>query len=194
MLQLERCGWALSHPLMMEYHDQEWGVPTRDRIRLFEFLILEGVQAGLSWMTVLGRRERYREALNNFDPALVAEYGQKEIDELLSFPGLIHHSKKIFSHVTNARRFLMVEQEWGDFAQYLWSFVGNRPEIHHYASNQDLPSTSALSIALSQDLKRRGFQYVGPTICYSYLQATGLVMDHITTCYRYRELARPTEN
>jgi len=184
----QRCGWAKSHPLLETYHDREWGVPTHDRSRLYEFLVLEGAQAGLSWLTVLKRREAYAQALDGFNPDTVSALGDFEVEEWMTYPGLIHHRGKIRSHLRNARAFLEVEQEWGGFDTYLRQIVGGSSLIHRYTDDQEVPSYDGVSEELSRDLRRRGFQFVGPTICYSYLQATGFVMDHIISCYRYSEL------
>lgn len=184
----ERCRWAVSHPLLLAYHDQEWGVPTHERTRLYEFLVLEGAQAGLSWLTVLKRRDAYREAFSGFDPDRVAEWTEADVVRLLQCPGLIRNRSKITSSVANARAFRMVEQEFGGFDAYLDRMVGGAPIIHHYREDDQVPPFDALSQALSHDLGRRGFRFVGPTICYSYLQAVGVVMDHVTSCFRYQEL------
>ena len=175
-------------PLDIEYHDQEWGVPLKDEHRLFEFLILEGVQAGLSWSTVLQRREHYRKAYHNFDPAIVANFDAKTTHDLLQNPNLIRNKLKINASVKNAMAFIKVQEEFGSFAHYLWGFVNNTPIINHWEKPEHVPSETDLSTKLSHDLKKRGFSFVGPTICYALMQATGLVNDHLTTCFRHSEL------
>ena len=183
-----RCAWA-KKPLDILYHDHEWGVPLKNEQQLFEFLILEGVQAGLSWSIVLQRREAYREAYDHFDPKLVATYSQQKIDELLSNPALIRNKLKILASVKNAQAFLETQQACGSFSQYLWAFVDHVPIINHWQTAEQIPSETTLSQALSKDLKKRGFSFVGPTICYALMQATGLVNDHLTTCFRHSELS-----
>ncbi len=181
---MNRCGWAESHPLLTAYHDDEWGVATRERERLFEFLILEGMQAGLSWLSVLKRRSAYRSAFKGFNPEVVAAWPANAIDGLLQDAGLIRNRAKLAAAMSNARAFLAVEAEFLGFDRYLQEMVGGRV-IHHYGDLAEVPAHDALSQRLSRDLGRRGFKFVGPTICYSYLQAIGLVMDHVTTCFRY---------
>lgn len=187
----ERCAWAQNHPLLQSYHDEEWGVVTRDRGRLYEFLVLEGAQAGLSWLTVLKRRDAYRDALAGFDPDIVSRWDEGEVERLLGFPGLIHNRAKIASHLRNARHFLAVEDEFGGFDQYLYQWTEQQVIVHRYESERQVPATDALAQAMSRDLVKRGFGFVGPTICYSYLQAIGLIMDHVTGCFRFHELTSP---
>ncbi len=187
---LVRCPWAGTDPLMVRYHDEEWGVPLHDDRRLFEFLVLEGAQAGLSWSTVLAKRERYREVFAGFDPARVARFRPARIARLLEDPGIIRNRLKVESAVTNARAFLAVQRELGSFDAYLWGFVGGAPQVNAWRKTSDLPAETEESRALSRDLKRRGFRFVGPTICYALMQAVGLVNDHLVTCYRHRQLAR----
>jgi len=187
MQELQRCAWP-TKPLDIQYHDDEWGVPLHDDNRLFEFLILEGVQAGLSWSTVLQRRSAYRELYDHFDPAIVAQYNQQKINDLLSNPRLIRNKLKINSSVKNAQAFLLVQKEFGSFANYLWQFVNKKPIINHWQTPQQVPSQTELSSRLSRDLKSRGFNFVGPTICYAFMQATGLVNDHLISCFRHSEL------
>lgn len=184
------CGWEISDPLYQSYHDQEWGVPVTDDRRLFEFIVLEGAQAGLSWLTVLRKRHGYREAFSGFDSSCVARFGEEDIGRLIVNPAIIRNRAKIRSAVDNARAFEEIRAEWGSFARYLWHFAENRPEIHHYATRAEVPSTSALSDRLSRDLRQRGFHFVGSTICYAFCQATGVVMDHLTVCDRYDELSQ----
>jgi DNA-3-methyladenine glycosylase I len=186
---MKRCQWSTSDPLYIRYHDEEWGVPVHDDRVIFEFLILEGAQAGLSWLTILKRREQYREAFDQFDPQRVAGYDENKIAELLSNPGIIRNRRKVESAVTNARAFLAVQGEFGSFDRYIWNFVGGKPIINAWESMADIPAQTAESVALSKDLVRRGFKFVGPTICYAHMQATGLVNDHVVECFRYAELS-----
>ena len=174
---------------MVRYHDEEWGVPTHDDQELFELLILEGAQAGLSWRSVLTRRDGYRKAFAGFDPATVAGMGPEVQAELLAEAGIIRNRAKVASAVSNAEAFVRVQAELGSFDAYLWGWVGGRPLCNFWERSSDVPAMTELSEALSADLRRRGFRFVGPTICYAYLQATGVVMDHLTSCFRYAELA-----
>jgi DNA-3-methyladenine glycosylase I len=183
----KRCGWPSSE-LDIAYHDREWGVPVHDDRVLFEFLVLEGAQAGLSWSTILRKRENYRKAFAGFDPKKVARFGRAEIGKLLKDEGIVRNRLKIESTVTNARAFLAVQKEFGSFDRYVWGFVRGRPLQGRRRSLKDIPARTAESDALSKDLKRRGFRFVGSTICYAFMQAVGMVNDHLTTCYRYREL------
>lgn len=184
-----RCEWVTDDPLYIRYHDQEWGVPVYDDRTLFEFLVLEGAQAGLSWLTVLRKREAYREAYGEFDPHRVANYDDRNIERLTRNPGIIRNRLKIMSAINNAQKFLGVQEEYGSFSRFLWDFVGHRPEIHHWTRGTDVPTQSEAADALSRALKGRGFTFVGTTICYAYMQATGLVMDHLTMCFRYADLS-----
>jgi len=186
--ELIRCTWA-TNPLSIRYHDEEWGVPIHDDRRWFEFLILEGAQAGLSWDTILQKRERYRELLSGFDPAKVARYDAKKIRALLRDPGIVRNPLKIQSTVTNARAFLQIQKEFGSFDTFIWQFVGGQPIRNRRIHLKQVPAKTELSIKLSKDLLKRGFRFVGPTICYALMQATGLVNDHLTTCFRYKELS-----
>jgi len=183
-----RCAWA-STDLSIRYHDEEWGVPVHDDRTLFEFLILEGAQAGLSWSTILNKRDNYRAAFDNFDPRLVARYGAKKSQQLLRNPGIVRNRLKIASTIENAKAFLLVQQEFGSFDRYLWQFVGGKPRVNSWRTLGQLPARTEESDALSKDLKRRGFRFVGSTICYAFMQAVGIVNDHVVTCYRYRPLA-----
>ncbi len=187
---LPRCPWATT-PLAVAYHDREWGVPVHDDRTLFEFLVLEGAQAGLSWETILKKRERYREAFDGFDPALVARYDDAKVAALLADPGIVRNRRKVAAAVANARAFLAVQEELGSFDTYLWRFVGGAPVQNTWAALADLPAETPASRALSRDLKKRGFSFVGPTICYALMQAVGLVNDHLVGCFRYAEL-RPS--
>lgn len=188
---LVRCGWVSSDPLYIAYHDIEWGVPVFDDKKLFEFLVLEGAQAGLSWLTVLKKRENYRKALEGFDPAKVASFSEEKIQRLLSDPGIIRNQLKIRSAVTNAAAFLKVQEEFGSFAEYSWQFVGGKPIVNCFKSLKEIPARTPESDAFSKDLKKRGFKFVGSTIIYAHMQAIGMVNDHIVDCFRHRELAGP---
>ena len=185
-----RCAWAGVDPLYLRYHDQEWGVPVHDDRRLFEFLILEGAQAGLSWITILRKREAYRAAFDGFEPARIARYDRRRIVRLLADPGIVRNRLKIESTVSNARAFLQVQEEYGRFERYLWQFVDGSPIVNRRRSPRQVPARTALSDALSKDLARRGFRFVGSTICYAYMQAVGMVNDHLVGCFRHREAGR----
>jgi len=183
-----RCAWAGSDPLYIAYHDTEWGTPLHDDRKLFEFLILEGAQAGLSWLTILKKRQQYRSAFDDFDPLKVAAYDECYIRELLDNPGIIRNRLKIEAAVKNAGAFLTVQQEFGSFDAYIWGFVGGNALKNSRKNVADIPSETAESILMSKDLKRRGFKFVGPTICYAFMQAVGMVNDHTMDCFRYRQL------
>ncbi len=184
-----RCGWVNDDPLYIHYHDVEWGVPVYDDTKLFEFFVLEGAQAGLSWYTILKKREHYRVAFDGFDVRRVAQYGDDKVAQLLSVEsGIVRNRLKVASAIRNANAFLRVQEEFGTFADYLWGFVDGKPLINHWESLSQVPTRTDLSDQVSRDLKRRGFNFVGTTILYAYLQAVGIVMDHVTTCFRYREL------
>jgi len=185
---MERCLWCGNDGLYVKYHDEEWGVPVHDDKKHFEFLILEGVQAGLSWITILRKRENYRTAYDGFNPELVAKYDHKKIEELMQNPGLIRNRLKILASVNNAQRFLEVQREFGSFDNYIWSFVGGKPIVNHWEHQSDVPAVTELSDKISKDLKRRGFKFVGSTIIYAHMQAIGLVNDHLTSCFRHGEL------
>ncbi|BAD41643.1 DNA-3-methyladenine glycosylase I [Symbiobacterium thermophilum] len=182
-----RCSWA-STPLLIAYHDDEWGVPARDDRTLFEYLVLESAQAGLSWVTILQRREGYRRAFADFDPERVARFGPEEIAALLADGSIIRNRRKIEAAVQNARAFLAVREQFGSFAAYIWGFVDGEPRINHWRTPAEVPATSPESVAMSRDLRRRGFTFVGPTICYAYMQAVGMVNDHLVDCFRHAEL------
>jgi DNA-3-methyladenine glycosylase I len=186
--KLERCEWAGSDPLYMAYHDREWGVPVHDDRELFEFLILEGAQAGLSWITILKKRARYREVHDGFDPVKVALYDEAKLDALLADPGIVRNRLKVHGAVKNARAFLAVQEEFGSFDAYLWAFVDGAPIQNRWRSLKEIPAETETSRVLSKDLKRRGFTFVGPTICYAFMQAVGMVNDHVTNCPRHAEL------
>jgi len=184
-----RCPWCLGSEQYLRYHDEEWGVPVHDDRRLFEFLILEGAQAGLSWSTILNKRDNYRRAFARFDPAKVARFGALEVKALLSDAGIVRNRLKIESAIGNARAFLEVRREFGSFGTYIWGFVGGRPLAVRRRSLKDVPSRTPLSDAISKDLKRRGFRFVGSTIVYAFMQAVGLANDHLAGCFRRRQLA-----
>ncbi len=185
-----RRPWAEKDPLLMKYHDQEWGSPVHDDNLLFEFLVLEGAQAGLSWVTVLKKRENYREAFDNFDPAKISRYNEEKIEELMNNPGIIRNSRKITSVIANAKAFLKIQRDLGSFDKYIWQFVGEKPIQNKWKHAEDLPSFTAESENMSKDLKKRGFKFVGPTICYAFMQAVGMVNDHVIDCFRYSEIEK----
>jgi DNA-3-methyladenine glycosylase I len=190
-LQPQRCSWVkVDDTLMREYHDREWGVPTHDDRTHFEFLVLEAAQAGLSWSIVLKKRDGYRRAFSQFDPAKVARYSAARIDKLTAEPGIIRNRLKIAAAVNNARAFLTVQKEYGSFDAYCWQFVDGRPRQNRWKSLRQIPATTAESDAFSRDLKRRGFSFVGSTVIYAHMQAVGMVNDHLIDCYRYRDLRR----
>ncbi len=182
-----RCDWAGNDPLYIDYHDREWGVPVHDDKKLFEFLILEGAQAGLSWITILRKRENYRQALAGFDPAAVAEFGDDQIAALLQNPGIVRNRRKIEAAIGNAKAFLKVQAEFGSFDSFLWRFVAGKPLQNAWATLAEVPAESPESRALSRELLQRGFRFVGPTICYALMQAVGMVNDHLRDCDRHRE-------
>jgi DNA-3-methyladenine glycosylase I len=185
-----RCAWAGDDPLYVHYHDTEWGVPLHDDRRLFEFLVLEAAQAGLSWITILRKRENYRMAFDDFDPRRVARYGDQTIGDLLANPGIVRNRRKIESAVRNAGAFLDVQAEFGSFDAYLWRFVDGKPKINRWRSLSKVPAETSESRSLGKDLLRRGFSFVGPTICYAFMQAVGMVNDHLVSCFRHEEIAR----
>jgi DNA-3-methyladenine glycosylase I len=189
MGQQRRCAWAGTDPRMIAYHDEEWGVPVHDDRLLFEFLTLEGAQAGLSWQTILNKRDAYREAFAGFDPARVARFDARRIERLLGNPRIVRNRLKIESTVTNARAFLQVQHEAGSFDHFVWGIVGGSPRTNRWRSMRSVPARTAESDALSAELKRHGFRFVGSTICYAFMQATGLVNDHLVSCARYGEIA-----
>ena len=183
-----RCKWVGTDPLYRKYHDTEWGVPLHDDRKLFEFLVLEGAQAGLSWITILKKRENYRKAFDNFEPQAIAKYNSDTIGKLLSNKGIIRNKLKILAAVQNAGAFLAVQKKNGSFDNYIWSFTGGVPIINTWRAYDTIPSKTVESEAMSNDLKRKGFQFVGPTICYAFMQAVGMVNDHTVDCFRYNEL------
>ncbi|MDO9104427.1 MAG: DNA-3-methyladenine glycosylase I [Methylovulum sp.] len=188
-----KCAWALASPLEERYHDCEWGVPVHDDRLLFEFLILEGAQAGLSWATVLKKRDAFRAAFDNFDVVKVAGYDDIKINALLNNPGIIRNRLKVQSAVGNAQAFIKIQQEFGSFDHYIWRFVDGRPLQNHWQHRQDVPANTPVSDAMSKDLKKRGFKFVGTTICYAHMQATGMVNDHTIDCFRHRQLQASEE-
>lgn len=185
-MAIKRCSWARNE-LAIQYHDTEWGVPLHDDRGLFEFIILEGAQAGLSWDTILAKRENYRKAFDNFDPVKVARYSESKQAKLLDNPGIIRNRLKIASAISNAKAFLKVKNEFGSFDAYIWSFVGGKPIDGKRKEMRDIPTKTEVSDALSKDLKKRGFKFVGSTIMYAFMQATGMVNDHVSTCFRYKQ-------
>jgi DNA-3-methyladenine glycosylase I len=186
---MKRCDWAGTDELYVAYHDREWGVPLHDDRRLFELLVLEGAQAGLSWITILRKREAYRRAFDGFDPRKVARYDARRVKRLLEDPGIVRNRLKVEGAVRGARAFLDVQREFGSFDDYIWQFVGGTPKRNRWQSMKEVPALTAESDAMSRDLKKRGFTFVGSTICYAFMQATGMVNDHVVECFRYREIS-----
>jgi DNA-3-methyladenine glycosylase I len=185
---MKRCGWVSDDPLYTAYHDEEWGVPVHDDRVLFEFLLLEGAQAGLSWSTILHKREGYRKAFSGFDPRRVARYDRRKLERLLADPGIVRNRLKVASAVANASAFLAVQEEFGSFDAYVWRFVDGAPIRNRWRRLSDVPASTPESETLSRDLKKRGFRFVGATICYAFMQATGMVNDHLTGCFRHSEI------
>lgn len=185
MTETIRCTWCGDDPLYQQYHDYEWGVPCRDDQRLFEFVVLEGAQAGLSWITVLRKRENYRKAFANFDVRKVAALDESDIERLLLDPGIVRNRLKVVSAITNARHFIDLQREHGSFSNYIWGFVDNKPIVNHWASLGEIPASTELSDRISKEMKKRGFKFFGTTICYAFLQAMGVVNDHTRGCFRY---------
>ena len=187
LAERNRCPWCLGNELYRDYHDREWGVPVRDDRLLFEFLILEGAQAGLSWLTVLQRRESYRAAFDNFEAAKIARYGARQKERLLANSGIIRNRLKVEAAVANAQAFFVVQKEFGSFRYYIWQFLNHIPLVNRWANPGQVPAETAESKAMSRDLKKRGFRFVGPTICYAFMQAVGMVNDHVLECFRHPE-------
>lgn len=187
-----RCDWA-KNPLAIAYHDTEWGVPVWDDTRLFEFLVLESAQAGLSWDTILQKREGYRAAFAQFNPHRVATFTEQDIESLLQNPGIIRNRRKIEAAISNAQVFLALQEEYGSFAQYMWGFQDGLPQVNHWTHREEVPAVTPLSETISKDLKKRGFRFFGPTICYAHMQATGMVNDHLVTCFRHHEVQQPPQ-
>lgn len=191
MKQIIRCGWnTFEDELYRNYHDDEWGVPVYDDNKIFEFLVLESAQAGLSWITVLRKRENYRKAFAGFDPVKVSQFRKSDMEKLLANPGIIRNRLKIEAAVNNAIRFLEIQREFGTFAEYIWGFIGGKPLVNRRKTIKDLPAVTEESQALALDLKKRGFKFLGPTVVYAHMQATGMVNDHTTDCFRYKEICR----
>jgi len=188
--QKHRCKWSGDDPLMIAYHDKEWGVPVHDDRTLFEFLILEGAQAGLSWRTILHKRENYRKAFKNFDARKIARFDAKDVKRLLADAGIVRNRLKIAATIANAKAFLSVQKEFGPFDAYIWEFVGGKPRDNKIKTLKDIPAKTSVSDAMSKDLKKRGFKFVGSTICYAFMQAVGMVNDHETKCFRYKPLSK----
>jgi DNA-3-methyladenine glycosylase I len=184
----KRCSWSGNDPLYMSYHDEEWGVPVYDDDKLFEFLILETFQAGLSWITILRKRENFRKAFDNFDYQKIARYGDSKFDELINDAGIIRNKLKIKATISNALSFIEIQREFGSFSKYIWGFVDHKPINNKWKSLNEIPATTELSDKLSKDLKKRGFKFVGPTVIYAHMQATGMVNDHVIDCFRYNKL------
>jgi DNA-3-methyladenine glycosylase I len=185
-----RCRWAGTDPLYVAYHDKEWGVPVYDDQTLFEFLILEGMQAGLSWITILRKRENYRKAFDNFDARKISRYKDARIDKLMNNAGIIRNRLKIHAVIANAKAYLETQKEFGSFARYIWAFVNDRPIVNKFKSMKDIPAQTETAKMMSKDLKKRGFKFVGPTICYAFMQAVGLVNDHTIDCFRHKEVQK----
>lgn len=183
-----RCEWVSANPLYIDYHDKEWGVPEHDNRKLFEFLILEGVQAGLSWLTILRKRENYRKAFDDFDARKIAQYDERRVEELLSNNGIIRNRLKIAATIQNAKAFLAIQQEFGSFDAYIWQFVGGKPKKNAWKTLKEVPSKTVESDAMSKDLIKEGFKFSGSTICYAFMQAVGMVNDHTVDCFRYNEI------
>lgn len=183
------CPWCLSEPIYRDYHDSEWGLPVYDDKKQFEFLVLESAQAGLSWITILKRREGYRRLYDGFDPNKVAEYDEAKIQQMLADPGIIRNRKKIEASVNNAKRFLEVQEEFGSFCSYIWGFVNGKPLVNNFKEFSQVPANTSLSDTVAIDLKKRGFTFLGSTILYAHMQATGLINDHLTGCFRHKECA-----
>ena len=190
MASRNRCSWCGDDPLYVAYHDQEWGVPLHADQQLFEFLILEGAQAGLSWLTILKKRDAYRKAYYQFDAEKIARFNSRSVDRLLNNPGIVRNRLKIEASITNARAFLNVQDAFGSFDNYIWQFVNHHPIQNCWHHLKDIPVSTNDSIQMSKDLQHRGFRFVGPTICYAFMQAVGMVNDHVTSCYRYKEIAK----
>ncbi len=186
--KLVRCGWSGDNELYISYHDNQWGVPLHDDKKLFELLTLEGAQAGLSWLTILKRREGYSKAFQGFDPKNVSNFDDARVDKLMNDEGIIRNRLKILSVIKNAKAILEIQKEYGSFDKYLWGFVNAKPIQHHYTQLSELPASDSIATSMSKDLRKRGMGFVGPTICYAYMQASGMVNDHLTSCFRYQQL------
>ncbi len=185
---MKRCPWCENNDLYLKYHDEEWGVPVHDDNRHFEFLILEGVQAGLSWLTILKKRENYRKAYDNFDPFKIAKYDENKIFQLMNNKGLIRNIRKVEASINNAKKFIDIQKEFGSFDTYIWNFVNNKPIVNYWKNESEIPSKTELSDKVSEKLRDRGFKFVGSTIIYSHLQATGIINDHLIDCFRFNQI------
>lgn len=188
--QPDRCEWGNSDPIYVSYHDEEWGVPLHDDHKIFEFLSLEGAQAGLNWLMILKKRENYRKAFANFDASKVARFSEKKIERLLQDPGIVRNRLKVNAFIQNARAFLQVQEEFGSFDSFIWRFVDGKPIRNRWRSMSEIPASSPVSDLMSKDLKQRGFKFVGSTICYAHMQAAGMVNDHVVSCFRFNELSK----
>ncbi|MCB0749859.1 MAG: DNA-3-methyladenine glycosylase I [Ignavibacteriae bacterium] len=184
----KRCAWCGTDPLYIKYHDEEWGVPAHEDRHLFEMINLEGAQAGLSWITILKKRENYKKLFDNFDAIKISKYSENKIEMLLQNPGIVRNKLKVNSVVTNAKAFLKIQKEFGTFDKYIWQFVGGKPIKNKFKTLSDLPTKTEISDAMSKDLKKRGFKFVGSTICYAFMQATGMVNDHTSECFRFKQV------
>jgi len=187
-----RCDWPKNDPLYLNYHDKEWGVPVYDDAKLFEFLILETFQAGLSWITILRKRENFRKAFDDFNYQKIAKYDDKKFDELIQNAGIIRNKLKIKATISNANAFMEIQKEFGSFSKYIWGFVNDKPIINQWKSMNEIPATTEISDILSKDLKKRGFKFVGSTVIYAHMQATGMVNDHVVSCFRFKEVSLPS--
>lgn len=187
---LKRCEWTSTNPLMIKYHDKEWGVPLHNDKKLFEFMLLDAFQAGLSWNTIINKRENFKKAFDGFDVVKISKYSEKKIQQLLNDAGIIRNKLKIYASVNNAKRFLEVKKEFGTFDKYIWQFTGGKPIINKWKTNKEIPAKSKESDAMSKDLINRGFKFVGSTICYAFMQAAGMVNDHHITCHRYKDVQK----
>lgn len=187
---MKRCEWANSNQLEMEHHDEEWGVPVHDDRLLFEMLILEGAQSGLSWATILQKRDGYRQAFDNFDAKKISRYSEKKVEKLLQDPGIVRNKLKVNATVVNAKQFLQIQKEYGSFDEYIWSFVGGKPIKNKWKKLSEVPSSSAESHDMSKSMKKKGFKFIGPTTCYAYMQAIGMVNDHVVSCFRYTKVSK----
>ncbi len=190
MTELRRCGWAEVNDLMREYHDREWGVPVHDDRKLFEYMVLDGFQAGLSWATILNKRDNFRRAFDDFDPTRIARYTKRKVAKLMADAGIVRNRQKIESGIGNAKAFLELQREYGSFDAFIWQFVGGAPRQNRWRTMKQIPATSPVSDRMSKDLKSRGFRFVGSTICYAFMQAAGLVNDHVVTCFRHDPIRR----
>ena len=188
--EIKRCDWTSTNPLMIKYHDEEWGVPLHNDRKLFEFIILDAFQAGLSWNTIINKRKNFRKAFDNFDPVKISKYDAKKINELLNDAGIIRNKMKVNATIQNAKAFLLLKKEFGSFDKYIWQFTGGKTIVNKWKTLKELPAKTKESDAMSKDLKERGFNFVGSTICYAFMQAAGMINDHLVTCFRYKEVKK----